>query len=111
MFYCCENCNLGIKDMDVIFMLKLAKAERLAGFKFNYNSTIRCKKHNKEVGGSETSSHLKGLAVDIKVKGSRKRFLILKALIDVGFTRIGIYKTFLHVDYSKDKIQEVIWYY
>jgi len=108
-FKCNCGCGLGIKDMDAMFLLKLAAVERATGIKLKYTSAIRCKIHNKEVKGSETSSHLLGLAVDILIESSHNRFIILKALMAAGFTRIGAYKTFIHVDYDKDKIQEVIW--
>ena len=58
-----------------------------------------------------TSSHIKGLAVDIKAKDSKTRGLILDALRYVGFTRIGISKTFIHVDLDYDKSQNVTWLY
>jgi len=32
-------------------------------------------------------------------------------LLEVGFTRIGIGNTFIHVDIDKDKSQNVIWTY
>lgn len=109
-FNCKCGCGLGIKNMDVMFLIKLEIAQRFAEMKFKYNSAIRCKRHNKAIGGSETSSHLKGFAVDIKVNNSRERFIILKSLIKAGFTRIGIYSNFIHVDYDQDKDQEVIWH-
>ena len=52
-----------------------------------------------------------GLAVDISCNSSRDRSIILTALIDSGFTRIGIGKTFIHVDLDKSKSQNVIWMY
>ena len=57
------------------------------------------------------SSHIKGLAVDISVKDSRTRFIILDALIKVGFNRIGIADTFIHVDDDRNKACGVIWTY
>jgi len=60
---------------------------------------------------SPNSSHLKGLAVDIGYYGSRERYLILNALMQVGINRIGIAKTFIHCDVDKNKDEEVIWLY
>ena len=51
------------------------------------------------------------MAVDISAKDSRIRFLILDALIAVGFSRIGIADTFIHVDMDFDKSQNVVWTY
>jgi len=90
---------------------KLNNAREIAGVPFVINSGYRCEKHNKEVGGSPTSSHLKGLAADIKTAGSRNRFKILNALIKAGFTRLGIGESFIHCDIDKTKAQEVCWTY
>ena len=75
------------------------------------NSGYRTLRHNSKVGGTSESSHLKGLAVDIAVQGSRERGMLLHALRTVGFTRIGIGKTFIHVDIDPDKDQSVTWLY
>ena len=95
--------------------LKLYHAQHgvngIGGDGFDFNSWYRCEKHNKAVGGSETSSHLKGLAVDIKIHNSTHRFLVLQALIKAGFTRIGIGKTFIHADIDMSKSQNLIWLY
>jgi len=60
---------------------------------------------------SNTSSHLKGLAADIACTNSSDRFNMLDALLSVGFSRIGIADTFIHVDIDPDKIPFAIWTY
>ena len=75
------------------------------------NSGYRTKEHNKKVGGKKNSSHLKGLAVDIHCINSRDRYDLLNCLLDVGFTRIGIGNTFIHVDMDPDKDPDVMWTY
>tara|TARA_R110002020_G_scaffold170928_1_gene360855 strand:- start:329 stop:697 length:369 start_codon:yes stop_codon:yes gene_type:complete len=75
------------------------------------NSGYRTVKHNAFVGGKSDSSHLKGLAVDIKCTKSLDRFKLAKVLIQVGFKRIGIGNTFIHVDIDKNKTQNVLWTY
>jgi len=52
---------------------------------------------------------MKGLASDIRYTSSSECFKILNGLILAGFRRIGIYKTFIHVDIDQDKVQGVIW--
>lgn len=99
------------KNMSVHFLDKLDDAREHAGIPFKINSAFRTVEDNARVGGKPNSSHLKGLAVDISVTDSRSRFIILNALIHVGFTRIGIADTFIHVDLDKDKSQQVIWTY
>ncbi len=77
----------------------------------NITSGVRCKEHNKAVGGKPTSSHLKGLAVDIKCAVGGKRFLLLDEAFGVGFSRIGIGKSFIHLDIDPNKTRGVIWTY
>jgi|TARA_R110001606_G_scaffold137924_2_gene275963 uncharacterized protein YcbK (DUF882 family) len=97
-------------NMDVNFLDKLDKAREYANIPFIINSAYRSPEHPESIK-NPTSSHIKGLAVDISAKDSRQRFLILDALIAVGFSRIGIAGTFIHVDLDLDKSQNVIWTY
>ena len=61
--------------------------------------------------GTSNSSHLKGLAADIKCVNSTDRFKLEGILREVGFKRIGIGETFIHIDIDKDKSQNVLWTY
>ena len=97
--------------MDIDFLLKLDEAREVAGIPFVINSAYRSPEHNKKVGGSPNSSHIKGLAVDIKATDSITRYKVVSSLLKVGFTRIGIAETFIHVDLDLDKTQNVIWTY
>ncbi len=97
--------------MDEQFLIKLDAARHLAEIPFKINSGHRTPERNRKVNGKPNSSHLKGLACDIKATDSKARFKIVEALILVGFHRIGISDTFIHVADDKDKVQEVIWTY
>jgi uncharacterized protein YcbK (DUF882 family) len=105
----CPHC--GKNEMDQNFINRLDKAREYAATPFIISSGYRCKKHNKEVGGSESSSHLKGLAADIVVVHSVQRYKILMGLIGAGFSRIGLGETYIHVDYDETKQSKVIWVY
>jgi uncharacterized protein YcbK (DUF882 family) len=98
------------KNMKKEFLTKLDKARAIADVPFKITSGYRSKETNKRVGGVSTSSHLKGLAADISCKDSSTRQKIVNALIQVGFTRIGIADTFIHCDTDKDK-NDAIWLY
>ena len=74
------------------------------------NSAYRSPEHPESIK-NPTSSHIKGLAVDIRTTDSRTRYRVLNALMQVGFNRIGIADTFIHVDDDKDKSSGVIWTY
>lgn len=96
--------------MNKEFLFKLDEARMLAGTPFKITSGYRTERHNKKVGGVKGSSHTKGCAVDIAVNSGLQRSAIVCALAKVGFTRIGIAKTFVHVDLDKEK-QNSIWLY
>ncbi len=68
------------------------------------NSGYRCPKHNKEVGGSKTSYHLKGQAVDWYVKGIKPEKL-LEIAEYCGATGLGLYMGhhFCHIDIGKKR--------
>ena len=105
----CPCCHSGGLVPD--FRDKLNKAREIAGIPFVLNSAFRCAAHNAEVGGTETSSHLAGVAVDIRCNDSRSRWIIIDALKQAGFNRIGIGKSFIHVDDDLTKEPDLIWLY
>lgn len=97
--------------MDDNFLEMLDNAREISGIPFKINSGYRTIERNYEVGGKPNSSHIVGKAADIAVKGSRQRWIITEALIQAGFNRIGIAKTFIHVDSDDTKDANVIWTY
>ena len=99
------------KKMNKDFLEKLDYARHNAGIPFKINSGYRTQEHNMYVGGRFGSSHKKGLAVDIAYNGSRERYLILNSLMDIGITRFGIGKSFIHCDIDNSKDEDVIWLY
>ena len=97
--------------MDADFLAMLDEARSIAGVPFHINSGYRTRVHNERVGGSKNSSHLRGLAADIRCRNSSERFLIVAALIAAGFNRIGIASSFIHVDNDSVKTPGVAWLY
>lgn len=106
---CTPPCSL--QDMSQALMLRLDNARQMAGIPFVLNSCYRSVAYEKSKGRTGTSSHCKGLAVDIRCNSDANRWKIVKALIDNGFTRIGIGKTYIHADIDTQKTQGVIWHY
>jgi uncharacterized protein YcbK (DUF882 family) len=105
-----DEVNSG-ENMKRQFLIKLDKARDIADIPFAITSGYRTSKHNYEVGGVARSAHTKGCAADIRCQTSRERYLMITALLEAGFTRIGIGEDFLHVDDDDSKAQEVIWDY
>lgn len=99
------------EDMKSSTLQMLDRARANAKIPFKINSGFRTPKHNSKVGGVADSSHLKGYAVDIACGNSADRFIIVKALLAAGFTRIGIANTFIHADNDPNKTQNRIWTY
>ena len=97
--------------MDPVFLQLLDKARAHAQISFRISSGYRTKEHNKKVGGVDSSAHLKGLAADIVCNNSSDRFIILNALLHVGFHRIGIAETFIHADVSTERPGFMVWTY
>ena len=79
-------------------MDKLQKMREIVGVALFITSAYRTPEHNKKVGGSPNSQHVQGRAFDIKTRakwGAAELEAVAKA---VGFTGIGLYDTFIHVD-------------
>lgn len=105
----CKCCGENLTSQALIDMLN--KARELAGVPFIITSGYRCKTHNKKVGGKDNSAHLRGLAADISTKDSSVRHKILMAVYAAGFRRVGINKTFIHVDIDESLPQDVTFDY
>ena len=99
------------KYMQDPFLQMLDDARGIANISFKINSGYRSESHNAYIGGKKQSSHLYGHAADIHCTGSRERFIIVDALVKAGFKRIGVAKTFIHVDNDPAKDEKVIWMY
>jgi len=105
------KCGCGMNRISMDFVTRLDCARKLAGVPFVITSGCRCPTHNRAVGGSAYSSHMRGLAADIRCRGDADRFHILNGLIRAGFTRIGVGSDFIHVDADTRKRDEIIWVY
>jgi uncharacterized protein YcbK (DUF882 family) len=63
------------------------------------NSGYRSPQYNSSVSNTGLhGAHTTGRAVDIKCIDSQTRFQLIKLAIELGFTGIGIAKTFIHLD-------------
>jgi uncharacterized protein YcbK (DUF882 family) len=102
-------------NMDATFLELLDTARDKAGVPFKITSGYRTADYNKSLqdrgySASPNSSHLKGYAADIACTSGTQRWKIINALIEVGFSRIGVAKTFIHVDNDPEK-SSAIWTY
>lgn len=105
----CPPCHLS--DMDESTMQRLDKCREIAKVPFVINSAFRSKEYELSKGREGTSAHCFGMAVDIKCTDVSTRFRIVSAAIEVGFTRIGIADSYIHLDDSWFHRDNVIWLY
>ena len=66
------------------------------------NSGYRTVDYNRKVGGVSASQHVLGKAADIIVKNTYPS-TVAKVAKDFGFTGVGTYKDFVHVDVREHK--------
>jgi hypothetical protein len=86
------------------------------GFPMVITSGFRTIEYNRDLmergyPASPKSSHLLGWAADIAVPNNERRFLLLEALLDAGFTRVGIGRDYFHVDMDPHKPKCCLWVY
>jgi len=97
--------------MDTEMIRRLVIMRKHSSFPYIINSGYRTKEWNERIGGVANSAHLTGQAVDIRCVTSSDRFQILRFALLLGFRRIGVAKSFIHLDLALDRSQKVIWNY
>ena len=110
---CPRDCDM--KDggkMDPGFMRDLQISREVHGEPVYVVSGLRCVWWNKQEGGKDDSAHLTGNGADLECKNSRPRWNLVGVLRGL-FRRIGIAKTFIHIDNLPEskKVQDVLWVY
>ena len=106
---CTPSCD--IEQMDPAFLVLLDKVRETAGIPLVLNSAYRSPEYEKAHGRKGTSAHCEGWAVDIRCNTSANRYIIVAAALRCGIQRIGIAKTYVHLDCSPSHAQGVIWDY
>lgn len=106
---CTPSCH--IDQMDERFMALLDCIREAAGIPLVLNSAYRSRDWELAHGRSGNSAHTRGLAVDIRCNTSANRFKIIRAAIGWGIRRIGIGKTYIHLDNDPSLAQGVMWHY
>ncbi len=107
-FFCKCGCGFNTVDPALISLLEIIRG--IWDQPVTIKSGCRCKKHNADEDGKEDSAHLTGKAADIECVTSKTRYDLL--LICLGNARrIGVGKTFIHLDVDDTKPQDVCWIY
>lgn len=104
-FDCQETGENRIPDR---FIHRLDELRERCGFPLVVTSGYRSPQHSIEAAKDEPGEHTRA-AADLAVNGGWQRYRLVREAMDMGFTGIGIAKTFIHLD---DRIQtSVMWSY
>ena len=99
----------GKNEMDPDFLEKLDELRHLCGFPFTITSGYRDPSHSIEAKKDNPCMHTKRIAADIYIGSGADRYKLLMTAFSMGFTGIGVAKTFIHVDTRNS--QPVVWTY
>lgn len=107
---CTPPCT--IDDMQQVFLDKLDELRGEAAIPLVLNCAYRSRAYDLKKGRSGQSAHCRGLAVDIRCSTGLNRLRILRACARVGITRIGVGRTFIHVDMGeREGLPSSCWTY
>ena len=85
------------RRVEPIVWAKLIRVCEESGKSFTVNSAFRSKAYNRSVNGAKDSIHMSGYAIDVRVSVADREVVFLAAQ-RAGFTGIGMYSTFMHLD-------------
>lgn len=103
----------GKNEMQHEFMQLLQELREELNFPLVITSGYRDKTHPIEARKTHSNGeHTQGMCCDIRCLYGSTRFKIIESALNLGFTRIGIAKTFLHIGLGgKGLPNYVIWDY
>ena len=99
----------GNNRMEKDFLELVDQLRHECGFPFVITSGYRDPTHSIEAAKDIPGPHSQGIACDIRVVNSNKRFRLIKKALALGFTGIGVDPSFIHVDTRGSS--PVIWTY
>ncbi len=103
----CPCCGLYNMDAEVIRKIQRIRS-KYGGMRINSGS--RCPKHNTEVGGTDQSAHLIGVAVDVQCANSFDRMRLLQMAFEEGVRGVGIKPMMVHLDWAP-RHRDSMWLY
>lgn len=71
----------------------------------------RTPKYNRAIKGAKNSAHMRGKGSDIKCRNSKDRERLVELAIKAGIRRIGVAKTFVHLDSDESLPRPRLWLY
>jgi uncharacterized protein YcbK (DUF882 family) len=112
-FACKET---GDNRIDPLFVAWLDELRHQVGYPLVITSGYRSPLHSAEVGKTTPGAHAEGVAADLSLihtgtSISLARQRIVSTALRMGCQRIGIGRTFVHVDLSETKPSPRMWDY
>ena len=114
MKYFTESEFNEFEKMNPELLEKLDQLREAYGYPIKLTSTYRSPDHPIEAKKTKPGEHAYGAAVDIACVGGEATFKLVKAAIEVGFTRIGVSRknNFVHVGVGYDGAPPItMWTY
>ena len=98
--------NRRWQRIEPIVWAKLIRVCEESGMEFVVTSAFRSKEYNRSaaVNGAKNSIHMSGYAIDIRVNNAADRESVFLAAQRAGFTGIGIYEPFMHLDCGRRRM-------
>ena len=95
--FACPHCQKVVVDSVLVTLLEDLRVR--LGFPLHINSGYRCPEYNRTLKDAVSdSAHTYGLAFDISCSDGDKRFRIVEGALAIGFKRVGVGKSFVHLD-------------
>ena len=99
----------GANEMSPFFLEKLDYLRHQCGFPFKITSGYRDPSHSIEAKKNIPGTHARGIAADIRINSGAEGYKIVQEAMRLGFTGVGVAKTFIHVDTRTS--MPVMWCY
>ena len=104
------NCQYtGENKMLPEFLQELDELRGICNFPFIITSGYRRPDHPIEAAKDSPGTHAQGIAADIAVTDSARRYTLINYAFQQGFTGIGIADSFIHLDLRHTT--PVVWTY
>jgi zinc D-Ala-D-Ala carboxypeptidase len=101
--------HTGRNDMSPEFLERIDRLRGACGFPFTITSGYRDASHPEESHKAKGGTHTQGIAADVQITNGADRYTIVQTALQLGFTGIGVAKTFVHVDLRETT--PVLWTY
>lgn len=102
----CQKCRIlpsGGQDISDQLRNVLNSIERVAG-PLLVTSGFRCCQHNADIGASQTSLHLDGIAADVDIFSPAQRYKFIASAIENDVPFIEVCTKHVHIDLRTDPV-------